>query len=83
MAEAEGDTTTARKLIAEISVVKHGALMAYFTRLARRLGISAERVPLDAHSFDVDTTKIRTVLGWQPKDDVFSMLDAAIAGLTA
>ena len=49
--------------------------------LSDKLGISAERVPLDAHSFDVDTTKIRTVLGWQPKDDVFSMLDEAVAAL--
>lgn len=50
--------------------------------LSGRLGITAERVPLDAHSFDVDTTKARTVLGWHPKDDVFSMLDEAIADLT-
>jgi len=50
--------------------------------LSERLGVSAERVPLDAHSWDMDTTKIRTMLGWQPKDDVFSMLDRAVAELT-
>lgn len=49
--------------------------------LSEKLGIPAERVPLDAHSFDVDTTKIRTVLNWQPKDDVFSMLDEGVADL--
>jgi UDP-glucose 4-epimerase len=49
--------------------------------LSERLGVPAERVPLDAHSWEMDTTKIRTLLGWKPKDDVFSMLDQAIADL--
>ncbi len=47
--------------------------------LAERLGIAAERVPLDAHSWEMPTTKIRTVLGWQPQDDIFGMLEAALA----
>lgn len=49
--------------------------------LSERLGISAERVPLDAHSYEMDTTKIRTTLGWQPEDDAFGMLESAIAEL--
>jgi len=49
--------------------------------LAKRLGVSAERVKLDAHSWDMDTTKIRTMLGWRPTDDVFSMLEEALAAL--
>ena len=51
------------------------------TFLAERLGVAAERVPLDAHSWDMDTMKIRTVLGWRPKDDVFHMLESALADL--
>lgn len=51
------------------------------TWLAERLGISAERVPLDAHSFDMDTAKIRARLGWKPTGDVFSMLEEALATL--
>ncbi len=51
--------------------------------LSGRLGVPAERVPLDAHSWDMDTTKIRTMLGWQPQDDVFGMLEAALAELGA
>ena len=50
--------------------------------IGRRLGLPTERVMLDAHSWDMSTTKIRTVLGWQPTDDVFSMLDTALAELT-
>ncbi|MCG3178767.1 MAG: UDP-glucose 4-epimerase [Phycisphaerae bacterium] len=49
--------------------------------LSERLGVPAERVPLDAHSYDMDTTKLRTVLGWRPQDDTFSMLESAIAEL--
>jgi UDP-glucose 4-epimerase len=49
--------------------------------LAGKLGVSAERVPLDAHSWDMDTTKARTVLGWSPKDDVYSMLDRGLVEL--
>jgi len=49
--------------------------------LAGKLGVPAERVPLDAHSWDMDTTKIRTVLGWKPEDDVFGMLDVAVEEL--
>ncbi len=49
--------------------------------LAGKLGVPAERVPLDAHSWDMDTTKIRTMLGWQPKDNVFEMLDRGLAEL--
>jgi nucleoside-diphosphate-sugar epimerase len=47
--------------------------------LAGKLGVPAERVPLDAHSWDMDTTKIRTMLGWQPKDDVLTMLERGLA----
>jgi len=50
--------------------------------LAEALGVPTERVPLDAHSWDMNTTKIRTVLGWKPKDNVFNMLDRAVAELT-
>ena len=46
--------------------------------LGERLGVGAERVPLDAHSWDMSTTKIRTVLGWKPKDDVFGMLERGV-----
>jgi nucleoside-diphosphate-sugar epimerase len=49
--------------------------------LSDELGVPAERVPLDAHSWEMDTTKIRTVLGWRPKDDVFSLLGQALARL--
>lgn len=49
--------------------------------LSEKLGVAAERVPLDAHSWDMSTTKIRTVLGWKPKDDVFSMLEQAVTEL--
>ncbi len=50
--------------------------------LGEKLGVPAERVPLDAHSYDMDTTKIRTMLGWKPKDDVYSMLEEALAELS-
>jgi UDP-glucose 4-epimerase len=50
--------------------------------LAERLGVPAERVPLDAHSWEMPTTKIRTTLGWQPKDNIFSMLEEALATLS-
>jgi nucleoside-diphosphate-sugar epimerase len=49
--------------------------------LSKKLGVPTERVPLDAHSWEMDTTKIRTVLGWRPRDDVFNMLERAIAEL--
>ena len=49
--------------------------------LAGKLNVPAERVPLDAHSWDMDTTKIRTMLGWQPRDDVFGMLERGLAEL--
>lgn len=49
--------------------------------LSERLGIPAEKVPLDAHSYDMDTTKLRTTLGWLPQDDTFSMLEDALAEL--
>ena len=49
--------------------------------LSERLDVPAIRIPLDAHSWDMDTTKIRTRLGWTPEDDVFSMLDRALSRL--
>jgi nucleoside-diphosphate-sugar epimerase len=49
--------------------------------LADKLGVSTEQVPLDAHSYEMDTTKIRTMLGWQPADDAYSMIGEAVGEL--
>lgn len=51
--------------------------------VSKRLDIPVERVPLDAHSWEMDTSKIRNVLGWRPADNVFTMLDQALTGQAA
>ena len=48
--------------------------------LSEKLGLPVERVTVpDAHSFDIDVSTEKALLGWQPKFDVVAMLDAALA----
>jgi len=49
--------------------------------ISKRLNTSIERLPLDAYGWEMDTSKIRSVLGWRPSDTVFTMLDEALARL--
>ena len=43
-----------------------------------KTGAPAVPVPLDAHSWDMDTTKIRKMLGWTPEDCPMDMLEKAL-----
>ncbi len=43
--------------------------------------MGSPELPPELPSYDMDTTKIRTMLGWKPKDDVYSMLEQALAEL--
>ncbi len=47
--------------------------------LAETLPLPIERVPVRAHSFEIDCSHTTQRLGWQPRFDVIAMLDAALA----
>ncbi len=47
--------------------------------ISKRLDLPVEHLPLDAYSWEMDTSKIRNLLGWRPADDIFGMLDQALA----
>ena len=67
--------------IAGPAAFDYGVAAEYISR-RRAISTVALRCP-DFHSFEINITRARTILGYAPENDIFRMADRALAAVTA